>query len=58
LLLVSYSSIDRSAVVNRVKFTPTTVADGQRTYRLEAEIALGQITSLVRENDVSVPEGI
>ena len=45
-------------LVDRVRFTPISLPDGQRTYRLEAELTLGRILATEVNNKVSVPDGI
>jgi hypothetical protein len=45
-------------LVDRVRFTPITLPDGQRTYRLEAELTLGRILTAQVNNKVHVPDGI
>ncbi len=48
----------RTLLVDRVRFTPSTLDDGQRTYRLEAEITLGRVLTAGGCNKVHVPDGI
>ncbi len=45
-------------LVDRVRFTPITLLDGRRTYRLEAELTLGRILAAEVNNKVHVPDGI
>lgn len=45
-------------LVDRVRFTPITLPDGQRTYRLEAELTLGRAFTTEVNNKVHVPDGI
>ncbi|MCC6766163.1 MAG: recombinase family protein [Deltaproteobacteria bacterium] len=45
-------------LVDRVRFTPISLPDGQRTYRLEAELTLGRVLAAEVNNKVSVPDGI
>ena len=42
----------------RIRFTPVALLTGERMYQFEAKLALGKITSLVRQNGVNVPEGV
>lgn len=42
----------------RIRFTPIALPTGERTYQFEAKLALGQIASFVRQNGVSVPDGM
>jgi DNA invertase Pin-like site-specific DNA recombinase len=45
-------------LVDRVRFTPITLPDGQRTDRLEAELTLGRILTAEVNHKVHVPDGI
>ena len=44
--------------MDQIRFTPITLPDGQRTYRLEAEVTLGRILTAEVNNKVHVPDGI
>jgi hypothetical protein len=43
-------------LVDRVRFTPITLPDGQRTYRLEAELTLRRILTSEVNNKVYVSD--
>ncbi len=45
-------------LAGRVQFTPTALADGRGTYRLEAELTLGKMLSPEASSKVHVPDGI
>ncbi len=54
----SAASTTRARSRSGIQFTPIALPTGKRTYQFEAKLALGQVTSLVRQNHVNVPDGI
>ena len=55
--LVSARQALSTLLVGRVKFTPVELANGSRTYELEAELTLGKVISAVAQT-CNVPDGI
>jgi hypothetical protein len=56
-LLAEASLADDLAVDGGERFTPVTLPDGRRTYRLEADLTLGRIFAAEVHNKVHVPDG-
>jgi len=44
-------------LAEKVRFTPTALPAGARTYQFEANLALGRILATTRQNDEDVPTG-
>ena len=45
-------------LADKVRFTPTELSSGERTYRFDANLSLGQLFGSVAQNSVFVPDGI
>jgi len=61
-VLASDTAAARRALVgllaDKVRFTPTELPSGERTYRFDANLSLGRLFGSVAQNSVGVPDGI
>ncbi len=45
-------------LADKIRFTPTELPSGERTYRFAANLSMGRLLGSVTQNSVDVPDGI